>query len=205
MEMEKKLKDTREKAGFTQEQIAERIMVSRQTVSNWENGKSLPDIISIIKLSELYQVSVDEWLKDDQNLKRKIEKDASIAKTNTKVILVTAAVTLAALGVYLISVFVGGAFLDFCENAIKWVMAGIGVAFVITCAVNRNSHHVLECIKGVFKMKRLQILAVVLLLLGIWLSIAPIGQSSDLPEVASIASAALGVLCGVASLFAAEQ
>ena len=54
-------------------------------------------------------------------------------------------------------------------------------------------------------MKRLQILAVVLLLLGIWLSIAPIGQSSDLPEVASIASAALGVLCGVASLFAAEQ
>ena len=55
MEIEKKLKDIREKAGLTQEQLAEAIMVSRQTISNWENGKSLPDIISIIKLSELYK------------------------------------------------------------------------------------------------------------------------------------------------------
>ena len=56
MEIEKKLKDTREKAGLTQEEVAESVMVSRQTVSNWENGKSLPDIISIIKLSELYKI-----------------------------------------------------------------------------------------------------------------------------------------------------
>ena len=40
MEIEKKLKDVRMQAGLTQEQVAEKIMVSRQTVSNWENGKS---------------------------------------------------------------------------------------------------------------------------------------------------------------------
>ena len=38
MEIEKKLKEARTNAGLTQEQVAEKIMVSRQTISNWENG-----------------------------------------------------------------------------------------------------------------------------------------------------------------------
>lgn len=41
MEIEKKLKEARTNAGLTQEQVAEKIMVSRQTISNWENGGSL--------------------------------------------------------------------------------------------------------------------------------------------------------------------
>ncbi|MCI8513772.1 MAG: helix-turn-helix transcriptional regulator [Lachnospiraceae bacterium] len=53
MEINKKLKDARANAGLTQEPVAEKIMVSSQTISNWENGKSLPDIISIINLSDL--------------------------------------------------------------------------------------------------------------------------------------------------------
>lgn len=60
MEIEKKLKEARANAGLTQEQVAERIIVSRQTISNWERGKSLPDIVSIMKLSDLYQISLDE-------------------------------------------------------------------------------------------------------------------------------------------------
>lgn len=40
MEIEKKLKDARVQAGLTQEQVAEKVMVSRQTISNWENGVS---------------------------------------------------------------------------------------------------------------------------------------------------------------------
>ena len=73
MEIEKKLKDARANAGLTQEQVAEKIMVSRQIISNWENGKSLPDIISIINLSDLYQISLDELLKGDTKMKEKIE------------------------------------------------------------------------------------------------------------------------------------
>ena len=71
MEIEKKLKYIREQAGFTQEQIAEAVLVSRQTISNWENAKSLPDLISIIKLSELYNISVDELLKSDKKMHRR--------------------------------------------------------------------------------------------------------------------------------------
>lgn len=53
MEIGKKLKDARIKAELTQENVAEKISVSRQTISNWENEKFYPDIISVIKLSDL--------------------------------------------------------------------------------------------------------------------------------------------------------
>ena len=59
MEIGKKLKNARIEAGLTQEKAAEKIDVSRQTISNWENEKSYPDIISVIALSDLYSVSLD--------------------------------------------------------------------------------------------------------------------------------------------------
>ncbi len=48
MEIGEKLKNYRTSAGMAQEQLAEEINVSRQTISNWENGKSLQDVISFI-------------------------------------------------------------------------------------------------------------------------------------------------------------
>lgn len=205
MEIEKKLKDIREKAGLTQEQLAEAIMVSRQTISNWENGKSLPDIISIIKLSELYKISVDELLKGDLKMQEKIKKDVNIAETNKKVILVTTIITLISLAIYLVSIFVGGPFNDFCENAIRWVLSGIAIAFVATYLRNVNSNNKLKFNIGVLQMKKLQIISIVLLLFSIWLIIFPIGQSSKLDEFASIISAISGLLCGVVSLFAKDK
>ena len=202
MGIEKKLKNARENANLTQEQVAQSIMVSRQTVSNWENGKSLPDIISIAKLSVLYKISIDELLGDDQRLQQKIEKDANIAKTNTIVILATATVSLFAIAVYIVSIFVGGAFLDFCENAIKWVLAGIGIVFAITYLINNNK---LEFLKGVLKMKKMQIMSIILLLFGIWLILAPIGSTSNLPELGSIVAVALGMIFGIVSLFVKDK
>ena len=132
MEIEKKIKEARANAGLTQEQVAEKIMVSRQTISNWENGKSLPDIISIMKLSDLYQISLDELLKGDAKMKEKIEKDAKVARGNKRIILVTTILIFAVAIIYWISIFVGGALHDFCEAAIRWVICGIGVAFATT-------------------------------------------------------------------------
>lgn len=128
MEIERKLKDARLSAGLTQEQLAEQIMVSRQTISNWENGKSLPDIVSIIKLSDLYQISLDELLKGDPKMKEKIENDVNVMKGNKRFILTTGIIIFTVVVVYIISIFVGGVFRDFCESAIRWVLLGIGVA-----------------------------------------------------------------------------
>ena len=61
-------------------------MVSRQTISSWENGKSLPDILSVIRMSELYKISLDELLKGDKAMMEKIEKDAEIQKVERKLI-----------------------------------------------------------------------------------------------------------------------
>ena len=64
-----KIKAARIEKKLTQEQVAELLGVSRQTISNWENEKSYPDIISVIKMSECYDVSLDYLLKGEQKMK----------------------------------------------------------------------------------------------------------------------------------------
>ena len=66
MNVGKKIKAARQAAGLTQAQAAEKLMVSRQSVSNWENGKTYPDIDSVVRMSELYSVSMDNIMKDGQ-------------------------------------------------------------------------------------------------------------------------------------------
>lgn len=84
MEIGKKLKNARIEAGLTQEKAAEKINVSRQTISNWENEKSYPDIISVIALSDLYSVSLDELLKGDQKMAEHLEESTNVVKSNKK-------------------------------------------------------------------------------------------------------------------------
>ena len=86
MEIGKKLKNARIKAELTQEKAAEKIDVSRQTISNWENEKSYPDIISVIALSDLYSVSLDELLKGDQKMAEHLEESTNVVKSNKKLI-----------------------------------------------------------------------------------------------------------------------
>lgn len=84
MEIGKKLKNARIEAGLTQEKAAEKIDVSRQTISNWENEKSYPDIISVIALSDLYSVSLDELLKGDQKMAEHLEESTNVVKKQQK-------------------------------------------------------------------------------------------------------------------------
>lgn len=84
MEIGKKLKDARIGTGLTQESVAEKINVSRQTISNWENEKSYPDIISVIKLSDLYSISLDSLLKGDNKMIEHLEESTNVIKSNQK-------------------------------------------------------------------------------------------------------------------------
>ena len=68
MKIGSKLKNARNEKGITQEQAAELLDVSRQTISNWENNKSYPDIISVIKMSDIYSVSLDHLLKEEKSM-----------------------------------------------------------------------------------------------------------------------------------------
>lgn len=63
MEIKDLLRINRENNKLTQEQLADKIYVSRQTVSKWERGESLPDLENIIILSDLYDISIDQLLR----------------------------------------------------------------------------------------------------------------------------------------------
>lgn len=84
MEIGSKLRQSRNKAGLTQEVIAEKIGVSRQTISNWENNKSYPDIISVIALSDLYSISLDELLKEDKAMILHLEESTNNVRSRQK-------------------------------------------------------------------------------------------------------------------------
>ena len=58
-----KIQAARLEKNMTQEQVAGLLEVNRQTISNWENAKSYPDIVSVIKMSECYDVSLDYLLR----------------------------------------------------------------------------------------------------------------------------------------------
>lgn len=58
-----KLKIFRKRNGFTQEEIAEKLGVSRQAVAKWEHGETMPDIESCIKLADLYEVTIDNLVR----------------------------------------------------------------------------------------------------------------------------------------------
>lgn len=91
MEIGKKLRNARTRSGFTQEKVAEEIGVARQTISNWENEKSYPDIVSVIRLSTLYSVSLDELLKGDEEMIDHLEESTNIVNSNKKLIAAVAA------------------------------------------------------------------------------------------------------------------
>ena len=65
MELATQIKQHRNRLGWSQEELAEKAFVSRQTISNWENDKSYPDIQSLLLLSTLFDVSLDQLVKGD--------------------------------------------------------------------------------------------------------------------------------------------
>jgi transcriptional regulator with XRE-family HTH domain len=71
-----KLKREREKRGWSQDYLAEKLYVSRQSVSKWENNKNYPSIEVIINLSDLLNITIDELLRSDDGLKEKVIQDS---------------------------------------------------------------------------------------------------------------------------------
>lgn len=76
MEVKEQIRAYRSSLGLSQEELAEAVYVTRQTVSNWETGKSYPDIQSLLRLSAFFGVSLDQLIKGDaERMKEKINDD----------------------------------------------------------------------------------------------------------------------------------
>lgn len=74
MELGKKMHQLRKMSSLTQEQLAEKLGVSRQTISKWESGSSVPDLESMVRFSRLFQVSLDDLLEEEESMAEKSEK-----------------------------------------------------------------------------------------------------------------------------------
>ena len=106
MEISKCIKEARQKNNISQESLAEQLGVSRQTISSWENGKSYPDIVSIIKMSDIFNISLDKMLKEDKKLVNNMQEKMDTVKSNKSIVFTILFAIIFFGGIYLIQTFV---------------------------------------------------------------------------------------------------
>lgn len=86
MQLGQTIQNIRKENNLTQQQFAELFHVTRQTVSNWENEKSYPDLLTLVAISDNFNISLDKMLKEDIKMAEKLNKDINWAK-RTKVVI----------------------------------------------------------------------------------------------------------------------
>ena len=87
MEIGKHVKKYRAEMGLSQDVLAEKIFVSRQTISNWENDKNYPDVKSLLLLASLFDVTLDTLVKGDlEEMKEQVKtEDAAQLKRDSTI------------------------------------------------------------------------------------------------------------------------
>ena len=80
MELSIQIKKYRTELHLSQEELAEKVYVTRQTISNWENEKSYPDLQILIAMSNQFDVSLDTLLKGDSKMVKAIDKERVLGK-----------------------------------------------------------------------------------------------------------------------------
>lgn len=78
MLLQEKLQLLRKKNGYSQEQLADKLNVSRQTIGKWESGQAVPEVYSLIQLSDLFGVSIDRIVKEDDACNVSLQSYADI-------------------------------------------------------------------------------------------------------------------------------
>lgn len=86
MDLGKKIMTMRNEKNLSQEQLAEKLNVTRQTISNWENGKFYPDIDSLVNLSKFFNVSLDNLLSYDDKVLDYLKDSTDIVKSNKNIL-----------------------------------------------------------------------------------------------------------------------
>ena len=144
MNIGSKIKNARTGANLTQEQAAEILGVSRQTISNWESEKTYPDIISVIKMSDLYHISLDHLLKEESpvsNYLDYLEESTNKVKSNNKITALILIMTY--LGIWAISLIAFWFFTDGSDAMgysilFLWILLPV-TTFIISLLIGENN------------------------------------------------------------------
>lgn len=137
MDISKQIKKYRLDSKLSQEDLAEKIFVTRQTISNWENGKNYPDINSLVLLSTLFDVSLDILVKGDLEEMKEEIKTEDIKRFNRDGAIFT--VLLMATVVLVVPLFL---YLNFIGIAIWLVLFGITMYYATCLEKQKKTHDV---------------------------------------------------------------
>ena len=109
MKISQVLKDIRQHHQLTQEALAERLNVSRSAIARWESGKGIPDIGNLIAISREFDLSLDQLMKEDERLEKKVIEDSKAKKWHYLVIFyLFSALVEIAIFAYLHHIFMAG-------------------------------------------------------------------------------------------------
>jgi len=139
MEVGNRIREQREAKGISQDELAQKVFVSRQTVSNWERGKTLPDVQSLLLLSNLFDVSVDTLVRGDEETMAKEIENYELERYKIKVS-VGLSVALIVLGAVMLSIMVAqgiGLESPLYKLALGIVVVGGATSFVAERIENR--------------------------------------------------------------------
>ena len=143
LEAKSKASPNREKAKH-KNKLLELLGVSRQTISNWENEKSYPDIISVIKMSECYDVSLDYLLKGEQKMKTYydyLEESTNVVKSNAsrnKIITILAYLLIWAFAMIVFWFFTSGSDAMGYSLMFLWIILPV-TTFIVSVVIGKNN------------------------------------------------------------------
>lgn len=145
MDIGGKIKKSRTDAKITQEQAAQALGISRQTISNWENERSYPDIVSVLKMSDLYSVSLDYLLKGEGPMKDYldyIEESTNTVKSKTrlsKLLLVLSYLVIWAFNIMASWRFSAGSITEAQAGGAQWIMLP-AATIVLSLLIGKNNY-----------------------------------------------------------------
>ena len=145
MDIGSKIKKSRADAKITQEQAAQALGISRQTISNWENERSYPDIVSVLKMSELYSVSLDYLLKGEGPMKDYldyIEESTNTVKSKvrlSKLLLVLSYLVIWAFNIMASWRFSAGSITEAQAGGAQWIMLPAAM-IVLSLLIGKNNY-----------------------------------------------------------------
>ena len=138
MEVGGRIRELRTERGMSQDDLAARVYVSRQTISSWENGKTYPDVQSLLLLSEIFSASVDSLIKGDvETMNETIDRDIETMRRLSYVMLGFLLLMIAAMIWVCLQAFVWDWPLE--QTVPTFVLALVlwGVAMFAACWVDR--------------------------------------------------------------------
>ena len=121
MELHTQIKKYRTSLNLSQEELAEKIYVTRQTISNWENNKNYPDIHSLLLLSSVFNISLDQLIKGDIKIMKEEINKSELQKFNRYAVIFSLLLVILSIYAVPLSVFLG-----------YYGLAVTGILFVIT-------------------------------------------------------------------------